>query len=195
MRTIAGPLLLLLSALSVNAADVTITAGLPVTPNRTATDTYSGAHLWNQESRIGPGAGISYRLRWGLFGEANWSNTSTRLADYSINYWTMNRVSIDAGYEHRWRVAGWVPYMRAGIGTTVFISGEALNATSAGLDCRLDELGGAGVRHGLSRKLSAVLEYDARFLRNPDFADHTWHPQRNVISEPKIGITYTLGVE
>jgi hypothetical protein len=195
MRTIT--VLTLLSVLSLNAADLTITAGLPVTPNRTATDTYSNDHIWNQESRIGPSAGLMYR-KWlgkhsGIFGETDWSNTNTRLGDYSVNTWTMNRITIDGGYTYHWLSGHWSPYVKAGVGCMVFMSGMAQNGTSAGLDNRMEELAGAGVSYRLSKRFGAVLEYNARFLRNPDFNDHTWHPQRNVISAPAIGISYTFG--
>jgi hypothetical protein len=64
-----------------------------------------------------------------------------------------------------------------------------------GLDGRMDEIVGTGVNYRLSRRFSLLAEYDCHFFRNPDFTDHTWHPERNEVSEPKIGLTYTFGGE
>jgi len=180
-----------------HTSDFSITVGLPVTPNRQATDTDTGALVWNQESRIGPSVGITF-CKWlsihnGLFAEVGYSNTNTRLADYGVNTWTMNRVTVDGGYTYRWTFGRITPYVKVGCGAMVFISGMALNNTSAGLDDRMEGLAGSGVDYSFSRRLSLKVEYEGRFIRNSDFSDITWRPQRNWISEPRIGITYTFG--
>ena len=177
-----------------HTSDFTITVGVPVTPNRQATDTNT---VWNQESRIGPSAGLTFR-KWlsihnGLFGEVDYSNTNTRLADYDVDTWTMNRVTVDGGYSYRWLLGRFTPYVKVGCGAMVFISGTALNNTSAGLDDRMEGLAGSGIDYRIRCRISPKLEYEGRLIRNPNFSDITWKPQRNWISEPKLGITYTFG--
>lgn len=192
METATGMILALFAALSVDAADLTLTIGAAITPNRQATEW----GVWNQESRLGPTAGLIYRkslsAHHGVFTEANWSNTDQRLQVYSTNTWTMNRVSIDGGYMYRWSAGRWSPYLGVGIGSMVFISGRDTNLSTAGLDCRMEALGSAGVSYRLSSRFSARLGYEARWLRNPNFSDPYWKPQRNIISEPKIGLMYTF---
>jgi hypothetical protein len=46
----------------------------------------------------------------------------------------------------------------------------------------MEEIAGMGIQRG-----NFSVEYDSHFLRNPDFTDHTWHPERNVISAVMIG--------
>jgi opacity protein-like surface antigen len=171
------------------AHELTVSAGIEVTPNRKATE--SGT--WNQESRNGPSIGVEYRFWKGLFSELNYVNTNTRLQNYAINTWTMNRLSLDAGYEHSWRAGQLSPFIKVGGGVMVLMSGYANNHTSAGLDDRAEILSGAGVRYRLSNHMSAVLEYEGRLIRNPDFSDHGWKPERNFLSEGTIGIAYSFG--
>ncbi len=178
-------------------SDLTITAGLAFTPNRKATDTDSGGQVWNQESRTGPSTGLTFRT-WlshhsGLFGEVGYSNTNTRLANYDVNTWTMNRVTVDGGYTYRWMMGRFTPYVKVGCGAMIFISGMATNNTSAGLDDRMEGLAGSGLDYSFSRHLSLRLEYEGRLIRNSDFSDITWRPQRNWISEPRLGISYVFG--
>lgn len=181
-------------ACMMQAQDLTFTTGVQLTPDRTAIST-SG--LQPQISRVGPAAGLGVRF-WlskhsGLFGESTFGNTNTQLADFTGNTWTMNRVCIDAGYVYRFIRARWTPYLRAGAGTMVTISGQAPGGPRVGIDWRMEEVAGAGMEYGLTRRLWLNGEYLTRFFRNPDFSDHEWHPERNIVSEPRIGITFKLG--
>ncbi len=177
-----------------HAQEITITTGAQFTPNRNALD---GAGVQRQISRTGPSgaAGVKFWLssHSGLFAEATFANTNTQLADFARNTWTMNRVSIDAGYIYRLNRGRWAPYVKAGAGSMITISGRAPGGPEVGLDCRMEEIAGPGVEYRLGRRFSFQAEYLARFFRNPDFSDHGWHPERNVISEPRIGIAYRLG--
>jgi opacity protein-like surface antigen len=74
----------------------------------------------------------------------------------------------------------------------ITISGHASGGPLVGIDWRMEEIAGAGVEYRLTRRIALNAEYVARFVRNPDFSDHDWHPERNVVSEPRIGITYML---
>ena len=75
----------------------------------------------------------------------------------------------------------------------VLISGYATNNTTAGLDKRMEVLTGTGFRYRLNNHMSTILEYEGRLIRNPDFSDHSWKPQRNFLSEGSIGISYVFG--
>jgi hypothetical protein len=109
----------------------------------------------------------------------------------------MNRISLDAAYEYRWRAGKISPFVKVGGGSMVILSGRASGAPHplVGADSRLQEIAGAGFNYPLSRRFSLLAEYDCRFFRNPDFTDHHWHPERNEVSEPKFGFTYTFGRE
>lgn len=172
-------------AVSPLAGDLTVTTGIAITPLRTADD-----GRWNQESRLGPTAGLEYRFFKGFFAEANYVNTNTRLGDYSINLWTMTRASVDGGYMPTKRLGKYELYAKGAIGAMTLVSGKALDLASAGLDDRLEWVVGAGVRRNLLNHLSIGVEYEGRIIRNPDFSDHTWHPQMNLLSEPKLTLTY-----
>lgn len=193
MTTITRVILTIFTALSLNASDLTLTTGIQVTPNKQATES---DHVWNQESRIGPSAGIVFR-KWftahqGIFVESNYGNTDTRLQVYSQNTWTMSRISLDGGYTYRWETGRLSEHLKAGVGSMVTICGMDTIGGSAGNDVRMEALVGAGLSYRLSRRFSAVLEYEGREIRNPDFTDHAWKPQRALINEPKIGIMYTF---
>jgi opacity protein-like surface antigen len=168
--------------------EFTVVGGIAVTPDRKATE----AGTWNQESRNGPSIGVEYQAWKGVFTELNYVNTNTRLQNYAINTWTMNRLSLDSGYEHSWRTGKLSPFVKLGAGVMVLVSGQATDHTSAGLDKRMELLTGAGLRYRLSNHVSAVLEYEGRIIRNPDFSDHSWKPERNFLSEGKIGISYAF---
>lgn len=172
------------------APELTVTAGLAVTPNRKATE----GGTWNQESKNGPSLGVEYQAWKGVFTELNYVNTNTRLQNYAINTWTMNEVSLDAGYERRWHTGKLSPFIKLGGGVMVIMSGQATDHSSAGLDKRMEVLTGAGVRYRLSNHVYAVLEYEGRIIRNPDFSDHSWKPERNFLSEGKIGISYDFNL-
>lgn len=185
--------LALYCACMMQAQEITITTGAQITPNRTA---MAPAGVQPQISRLGPTAGLAAKF-WlsrhsGLFAESTFGNTNTQLADFSGNTWTMNRVSVDAGYVYRLPRTRWTPYFRAGAGTMITISGRASGGPRVGIDWRMEEIAGAGVEYRLTRNFSLNTEYLARFFRNPDFSDHDWHPERNIVSEPRIGITYRL---
>lgn len=180
----------LLAGISALASDLTVTTGLAVTPNRQATE----VGTWNQESRMGPTAGIEFRAKF-LFAEANYVNTNTRLQNYALNTWTMHRVSLDGGIMHQWHAGRFTPFAKVGGGVMAILSGMDTNGTSAGNDTRIEGLAGLGIKYRLSHRFSAALEYEGRLIRNPDFADHSWKPQRNWLSEPEIGISYTFGRE
>jgi len=169
--------------------ELTVNAGLAITPHRNATE----QGTWNQESRNGPSVSGEYRAWKSLFAELNYVNTNTRLKNYDINTWTMNRLSLDAGYERRWRTGNLSPFIKIGTGIMVLLSGHATNGTNVGLDDRMEVLTGAGIRYRLSSHFSAVLEYEGRIIRNPDFSDHSWKPQRNFLSEGTLGFSYTFG--
>jgi hypothetical protein len=181
-------------ACMMHAQDITILTGVQLTPNRTA---IAADGLQRQISRAGPSAGIGARF-WlsghsGLFAESTLGNTNTQLADFALNSWTMNRVSVDGGYIYRIPRGRWTPYVRGGAGTMITISGHAPGGQQAGLDWRMEEIAGAGAEYRVGRRFSLNAEYLARFFRNPDFSDHSWRPERNMVSEPRIGITYRLG--
>ena len=169
--------------------DLTVTAGLAVTPDRKATE----GGTWNQESRNGPSLGVEYQAWRSMFTELDYVNTNTRLQNYAVNTWTMNRLSLDAGYEHRWRTGRLSPFVKLGTGVMVLMSGHATNDTNVGLDERMEVLAGTGVRYRLNSHVSAVMEYEGRVIRNPDFSDHSWKPERNFLSEGKIGFSYDFG--
>jgi len=175
------------------AQEITISTGAQITPDRTA---IAADGVQPQISRIGPtvDAGAKFWLsrHSGLFAESTFGNTNTQLADFTGNTWTMNRVSVDAGYVYRWTRTRWTPYVRAGAGTMITISGQAPGGPRVGIDWRMEEIAGAGMEYRFTRSFSLNTEYLARFFRNPDFSDHEWHPQRNIVSEPRIGITYRL---
>jgi hypothetical protein len=174
---------------SVSTHDLTVTAGIEVTPNRKATE----GGTWNPESKNGPSIGVEYQAWKGVFTELNYVNTNTRLQNYALNTWTMNRLSLDAGYERRWRRGKLSPFIKLGGGVMVLISGRDTDNTSAGLDKRMEVLTGGGFRYRLSNHMSAFLEYEGRIIRNPDFSDHGWKPQRNFLSEGSIGVSYAFG--
>jgi hypothetical protein len=169
--------------------DLTVTAGLAVTPDRKATEDGT----WNQESKNGPAVGVEYQAWKNLFTELDYVNTNTRLQNYAINTWTMNRLSLDAGYEHRWHTGKLAPFVKVGTGVMILLSGHATNYSNVGLDDRMEVLTGAGVRYRLSNHMSAILEYEGRIIRNPDFSDHSWKPERNFLTEGKAGLSYTFG--
>jgi hypothetical protein len=175
------------------AGDITLLSGAQITPDRTAVDS---AGLQQQKSRPGPSAGLAYTT-WlgshqGVGAEANFGNTNTRLADFASNNWTMNRVSVDGFYIYRWPRRNFTPFMKAGVGTMILISGAAPSHIVVGLDWRMEETASAGFTWRLSPQFGFTAEYQSRFFRNPDFSDHQWHPQRNVLSEPRIGLTWNL---
>ena len=173
-----------------------IESGIEVTPNRTA---IAQGHRWPQQSRIASVFGLQV-IKWfkynGVSLQSDWSNTDTRLANFSENTWTMNRVSFDGEYVRRFVLRSWQPFVKAGVGGTVFVSGhdrcptpnESCVGPDVGLDSRFEEILGAGIAKG-----RFVVGYDAHFLRNPDFSDHTWFPQRNVISAIFIGVNGLRG--
>jgi hypothetical protein len=169
--------------------EVTVNAGIAVTPDRKATEWGT----WNQESRNGPSVGVEYQVWKDAFTELNYVNTNTRLKNYVINTWTMNRLSMDAGCEHRWHKGKLSPFMKLGAGVMVLMSGHATDHTNVGLDDRMEVLTGTGIRYRLSNNVSVALEYEGRIIRNPDFTDHSWKPQRNFLSEGNIGISYIFG--
>jgi opacity protein-like surface antigen len=57
----------------------------------------------------------------------------------------------------------------------------------------MEVLTGAGIRYRLSDHVSAVLEYEGRIIRNPDFTDHSWKPERNFLSQGTVGFAYVFG--
>jgi hypothetical protein len=173
-----------------------IETGIEITPNRTA---ISQGHLYPQQSRIASVFELQ-TIKWfkdnGISFQSDWSNTDTRLANFSQNTWTMNRVSFDGEYLRRFVLRSWQPFVKAGVGSTIFISGhdrcptpnESCVGPEVGLDSRFEEILGAGVAKG-----RFVVGYDAHFFRNPDFSDHSWFPQRNVISAIFVGISDLRG--
>jgi hypothetical protein len=181
-----------LVAATLPAADLTVTTGAQFTPNKTA-----DAGLYQQQSRPGPSAGVGlahwFGAHQGIAFEVDYANTNTRLADFSQNTWTMNRLSFDGVYEYRWNFRRISPFAKGGIGSMLTLSGEAPAKVPVGMDGRLEEVAGVGVSYRLRHGFSAIAEYDCRFFRNPDFTDHTWKPQRNEVSEPKVGLTYSFG--
>lgn len=176
------------------ASELTLTMGGQITPDKTA-----DSGRVQQISRPGPSAGIEYRSWFtrhqGAAFQTNYANTNTRLADFALNTWTMNRFGVDGLYTYRWFVHRFTPFAEAGIGSLVTLSGHAPPPGNAfvGADVRLEELAGLGVSYPLSRRFSILAEYQCHFFRNPDFGDHGWHPERNEVSEPKIGLTYFFG--
>jgi hypothetical protein len=184
-------LVLLCMAAVLPGADLTMTTGVQITPDKTA-----DAGLYPQQSRPGPSVGIEYG-HWftshhGVVFGVDYANTDTRLADFTANNWTMNRLGFDAAYEYRWNFRGVSPFAKLGIGSLVTLSGQAPGNVPVGVDWRLEELAGVGVSYRLSRRFGLLAEYECHFFRNPDFSDHAWYPQRNEVSEPKFGITYTF---
>lgn len=176
------------------AADLAVLTGIEITPDRTA---LAPAGVQQQKSRPGPSAGLAYR-KWftthqGFGAEASFANTNTRLANFAENNWIMNRVSVDGVYTYRWVDRRFAPFLKGGVGTMITIGGQAPSHALVGLDWRMEEVAGAGFTYRLSPQFGFIAEYNSRFFRNPDFSDHLWHPQRNVVSEPRIGITYTVG--
>jgi hypothetical protein len=63
------------------------------------------------------------------------------------------------------------------------LSGKAQNGIPVGADQRFEEIAGVDYTHG-----RMIWGYTAHFVRNPDFSDHSWQAQRNVISEFSVGI-------
>jgi hypothetical protein len=180
-------------AVSVLASDLTITTGAQITPNKTADN---GAY--KQQSRLGPSVGVEFR-KWfsahhGLEAEGNFGNTDTRLANFTLNNWTMNRLSLDGAYVYRFSARKVSPFIKAGVGVMVTISGHAPNNVLVGLDDRMEEIAGVGINYHIGRKLSLSAEYECRFVLNSNFSDNAWKPRRNEVSEPKIGLTYTFGL-
>ena len=179
-----------------SAADLTFTAGAQITPDKTAVN-WQG--LQPQDSRIGPSAGVEYVFHVGTHHGigflVDYANANTRLADFGFNTWTMTRLVFAPEYVYRFSAGKVSPFVKAGVGGMITISGKASAPTApgVGLDGRLDEIVGAGTSYRLSRHFRLLAEYDCHLFRNPDFTDHTWHPQRNEVSEPKIGLTYTFG--
>jgi hypothetical protein len=180
----------------VRPLEVRIETGVEITPNRTA---ISRGRQWPQQSRIAPVIGLQV-IKWfkdnGVSFQSDWSNTDTRLATFSQDTWTMNRVSFDGEYVRRFVLGSWQPFVKAGVGGTVFISGhdrcpkpgETCVGPEVGMDSRLEEIVGAGIAKG-----RFVVGYDAHFFRNPDFGDHTWFPQRNFVSAIFIGVSDLRG--
>ena len=175
--------------------DLTATVGAQITPNKTALE-YGLEQP--QQSRPGPSVGLDYR-HWftahqGVDVEVDYANTNTQLQNFLYNTWTMNRLSLDGAYEYRWTKGKLSPYLKAGLGSLVTLSGRAdpPGVGWVGVDTRLEELVGAGLNYRLSKRFSLLAEYECHLFRNPDFSDHSWHPQRNEVSEPKLGITYTF---
>lgn len=173
-----------------------IQTGIEITPNRTA---IARGRRFPQQSRVAPVVGLQV-IKWfkynGVSFQSDWSNTDTRLANFSQNTWTMNRFSFDGEYVRRFVVRSWEPFVKAGVGSTIFISGhdrcpianKSCVGPEVGLDSRFEEIVGAGIAKG-----RFVIGYDAHFVRNPDFGDHTWFPQRNYISAIFLGITDLRG--
>jgi hypothetical protein len=175
------------------AGDITLMAGAQMTPDRTAVDS---AGIEQQKSRPGPSAGLEY-TSWftrhqGFIAAANFGNTNTRLADFAWNTWTMNRVSVDGLYVYRWPHGKFAPYVKGGLGSMITVSGQAPGHIVVGLDWRMEQVAGSGFTYRVSPRFGLVAEYEARFFRNPDFSDHGWHPQRNVVSEPRVGIVWNF---
>ncbi len=173
------------------AGDITLLTGAQITPDRTAVDS---AGLQQQKSRPGPSAGLAW-TNWlsrhqGIAAEANLGNTNTRLADFAWNTWTMNRVSVDGLYVWRWPRRKLTPFVKGGLGAMITVSGQSPGHVVVGLDWRMEQIAGAGMTYRLTPQFALVAEYESRFFRNPDFSDHQWHPERNVLSEPRIGITW-----
>ena len=85
----------------VRPLEVRIETGIEITPNRTA---LAQGHRWPQQSRIASVVGLQV-TKWfkynGVSFQSDWSNTDTRLANFSQNTWTMNRVSFDGEYVRR----------------------------------------------------------------------------------------------
>lgn len=175
------------------AGEIALVSGAQLTPDRTAVDS---AGLQQQKSRPGPSAGFVYTT-WlgrhqGVGAEANLGNTNTRLADFASNNWTMNRVSVDGFYIYRWPRGNFTPFVKGGVGSMILVSGAAPSHIVVGLDWRMEQIAGAGFTYRLSPQFGFTAEYQSRFFRNPDFSDHQWHPQRNVLSEPRIGLTWNV---
>ncbi len=141
-----------------------------------------------QSSKPAPFARIDYRI-WRGFGlESTFTPTTTRLqdnpaiyAEYNrVNQWRMQRLSLDPTYTQR---LGRHWFMRGGAGAMMTLSGKAQNGIPVGADQRFEEIAGVAYTHG-----RMIWGYTAHLVRNPDFSDHTWHAQRNVISEFSVGI-------
>lgn len=191
--------ILLLSGAFLPGAELTVTAGAQITPDKTAINQYG---VWPQDSRVGPSAGMEYIFdlgaHQGIGFLVDYANTDTRLANMDFNTWTMTRLVFAPEYVYRFRKGRFSPFLKAGVGGMITVSGKAAGAPDApgvGLDGRTDEIAGVGMSYAFSRHFSVLAEYDCNFFRNPDFTDHTWHPQRNEVSEPKIGLTYRFGRE
>jgi opacity protein-like surface antigen len=177
------------------AADFTINFGGQITPDRVG---LSG-HLTpvSQTSKPGIAAGFQYRILFskhqGFEAEATLTPTNTQLGHNPFYTWQMERVSINGSYVYRFlKIGSFTPFARAGLGTSLTASGSpAPGAGGApGWDDRFDKIVAAGMDYQLTEHLSFRAEYEAHFLLNQDFADTSWTPAQNVISEPKIGLTW-----
>ena len=190
-------LLLLLFAVSLPGADLTINFGGQITPDRVGLSDHTIPV--SQTSKPGITAGFQYRIFFsrhqGFEAEATLTPTNTQLDHTAFYTWQMERVSINGSYVYRFfKMGGFTPFARAGLGTSLTASGSpAPGAGGApGWDTRLDKIVAAGMDYQLTEHLSFRSEYEAHFLLNQDFADTTWTPARNIISEPKIGLTWTF---
>jgi len=107
----------------------------------------------------------------------------------------MERISGNVSYVYRFLTEGGIsPFVRAGWGTSITASGAPAPGYGGapGIDGRNDKIVGVGFDYRLSAHLSFRTEYEAHFLYNQNFADPTWTPARNLISEPKIGLTWSF---
>jgi hypothetical protein len=173
----------LLLAAPLCAGQIELNSGWSYTP--TGRDIGSAI---TQSSKPTPFARIDYRI-WRGFGlESTFTPTTTRLHDnpaiYTefnrVNQWRMQRLSLDPTYTQR---LGRHWFVRGGAGAMMTLSGKAQNGIPVGADQRFEEIAGLDYTRG-----RMIWGYTAHFVRNPDFSDHGWHAQRNVISEFSVGI-------
>jgi len=180
-----------------SAADFTINFGGQITPDKFGLSNH--VVPVSQTSKPAITAGFEYRLFFskhqGIEAEATLTPTNTQLAHSPFYTWQMERISVNGCYVYRFStVGGFTPFVRAGLGTSITASGspEPGAGGAPGLDLRMDKILGAGFDYRLTEHLSFRAEYEAHFLLNQDFADTTWTPAQNVISEPKVGLTWSF---
>jgi len=179
-RSVAFALLL---AAPLCAGQIELNSGWSYTPTGRAI-----GYATTQASKPAPFARIDYRI-WRGFGlESAFTPTTTRLhqnpaiyAEYNrVNQWRMQRLSFDPTYTQR---LGRHWFVRGGAGALMTLSGKAQNGIPVGADQRFEEIAGVNYTQG-----RMIWGYTAHFVRNPDFSDHSWHAQRNIISEFSMGL-------
>ena len=191
--------LVLLSNLAI-ASDLSLTIGGQVTPDKIGLSSPGPQGQRDrvaQTSKPAPSFGFQYRQfltkHFGFVAEASLTPTNTQLGHSALYIWQMERMSINGSAVYRITNRRVSPFIRVGGGTLVTIGGHTkIPGDIAGTDIRAEEIAAVGFDYNLLKHVSLRIEYIGHFTLNPDFSDHSWKPQHNLISEPKLGLTYTF---